>query len=218
MGERIRVFNWSQTPFGPASGWSLALKTLLGIMLANRFPLLLWWGPQYVSIYNDAYRSVLGTKHPWALGLPVSECWKEIWHILQPLIDEPFHGGAATWNDDILLEINRHGFVEESHFTIAYSPVPDQTEPSGIGGVLATVHEITGKVVGDRRVRVLRDLGVQAAEARNGEEACTIAAETLAAHPKDIPFALLYLIDADRTQPGWQDRPESPRKRWPPRR
>ena len=165
-------------------------------LLANRFPLLLWWGPQYVSIYNDAYRPVLGTKHPWALGQPVRECWKEIWQILQPLIDVPFHGGPATWNDDILLEINRHGFVEETHFTIAYSPVPDETVPGGIGGVLAIVHEITGKMVGDRRVLALRNW--RSAEAKTAEEACAISAETLAAHLKDIPFALLYLIGPDR--------------------
>jgi signal transduction histidine kinase len=171
---------------------------MTSFLLANRFPLLLWWGPQYLSIYNDAYRPVLGTKHPWALGQPVSGCWKEIWPILQPLIDTPFHGGPATWNDDICLEINRHGFVEESHFTIAYSPVPDETVPSGIGGVLATVHEITGKVVGDRRVEVLRDLAAQSAKAKTAEEACAIAAETLAAHSKDIPFALLYLTAPDR--------------------
>jgi PAS domain S-box-containing protein len=198
MGERICAFDWSKTPLGPIETWSPALRMMTRVLLVNRFPLLLWWGPRYVSIYNDAYRPVLGTKHPWALGQPVSECWKEIWHILQPLIDTPFHGGPATWNDDICLEINRHGFVEETHFTIAYSPVPDETVPSGIGGVLATVNEITGKVVGDRRVEVLRDLGAQSAKAKTAEEACAIAAATLAPHSKDIPFALLYLIEPDR--------------------
>ncbi len=198
MGRRIRAFDWSKTPLGATATWSPALRMMVSFLLANRFPLLLWWGPQYVSIYNDAYRPVLGAKHPWALGQPVSECWKEIWHILQPLIDTPFHGGPATWNDDIQLELNRHGFVEETHFTIAYSPVPDETVASGIGGVLATVHEITGKVIGDRRVQALRDLGAQSGKAKTAEEACAIAAETLAAHPLDVPFALLYLIDPDR--------------------
>lgn len=149
------------------------------------------------SIYNDPYRPVLGAKHHWALGQPVSECWKEIWHVLQPLIDSPFNGGPATWNDDLFLEINRYGFVEETHFTIAYSPVPGETVPSGIGGVLATVHEITEKVVGERRLATLRDLGGEAAEAKTADEACRIAGKTLAAHDKDVPFALLYLIDAD---------------------
>src|SRR5262249_20318452 len=132
-----------------------------------------------------------------ALGQPASECWAEIWHILQPLIDGPFCGGPATWDDDISLEIHRHGFVEESHFTIAYSPVPDETAPEGIGGVLATVHEISEKVIGQRRVVILRDLGARVGEAKTAEEACAILATGLAAHGKDVPFALFYLIGSD---------------------
>jgi hypothetical protein len=194
----IGGFNWAQTPLGPADAWSPALRMMVRILLVNRFPLLLWWGSDYVCIYNDAYRPVLGAKHPWALGQPVTQVWQEIWPILKPLIDTPFHGGPATWNDDILLEINRHGFVEETHFTIAYSPVPDETVPAGIGGVLATVHEITGKVVAERRVSVLRDLGARSADAKTAEDACAIAATTLAAHAEDIPFALLYLVTPDR--------------------
>jgi hypothetical protein len=96
-----------------------------------------------------------------------------------------------------LLEIDRYGFVEETHFTIAYSPVPDETVPSGIGGVLATVHEITEKVVGERRVVALRDLGARIGEAKTAEEACVIAAETLARHDKDVPFVLFYLLDSE---------------------
>ena len=199
MAGRIRSFDWARTPLGPPSTWSSALRMMVRFLVSNRFPLLLCWGPQYVSIYNDPYRPVLGTKHSWALGLPVSQCWKEMWHILQPLIDTPFHGGSGTCMDDILLEINRRGFVEETHFTIACSPVPDEMVPGGIGGVMASVHEITGQVVGERRVVLLRDLGAQPAEAaKTAEEACAIAAETLAAHSKDIPFALLYLIALDR--------------------
>jgi len=99
--------------------------------------------------------------------------------------------------EDISLEPNRHGFVEETHYTIAHSPVPDEFAPRGIGCVLATVPEITEKVVGERRVAVLRDLGTRASEARSAEEACTVACSTLANHDKDIPFALLYLIEPE---------------------
>ena len=141
---------------------------------------------------------ILGAKHPWAIGQPVSEVWLEIWHILKPLIETPFNGGPATWMEDIPLEINRRGFVEETHFTIAYSPVPDETVPSGIGGVLATVHEITEKVIGERRVVALRDLGARSVEPKTGEEACAIAAEALTRRPQDVPFVLFYLLDQKR--------------------
>ncbi|HET8701461.1 MAG TPA: HAMP domain-containing sensor histidine kinase, partial [Nitrococcus sp.] len=200
MGELIRSKDWSRTPLGPIGTWSQSLRMMTSFLLANRFPLLLWWGPDYIQLYNDPYRPVLGTKHPRSLGQPASACWAEIWNVIGPLIDTPFNGGPATWMEDIFLEINRHGFVEESHFTIAYSPVPDETAPRGIGGVLATVHEITEKVIGERRILILRDLGAHAAEAKTAEGACAVAAETLARYPQDLPFALLYLLAPDGEQ------------------
>jgi PAS domain S-box-containing protein len=198
MGALMRRTDWAATRLGPVDRWSPALRMMVKILLANRFPMLLWWGPDFCQLYNDAYRPILGTKHPQFLGQPVRECWNEIWHILEPLIRTPFEGGPATWMEDILLEINRHGFMEETHFTIAYSPVPDESAPRGIGGVLATVHEISEKVVSERRTMALRDLGAAVLEERSAEEACARAAEILANYPKDIPFSLLYLLDPDR--------------------
>src|SRR4029079_5393875 len=128
MGERIRAFDWSQTAIGPAETWSPTLKTVLRMVLVNRFPQLLWWGPDYVQFYNDPYIPIPGSKHPdVSLGRPARECWPEIWHVIGPLVDRPFSGGDPTWNDDIHLELRRSGFLEETHFTIAYSPVPDDT-------------------------------------------------------------------------------------------
>jgi PAS domain S-box-containing protein len=200
MGERMRSLDWSKTPLGSPERWSQTLRMMVRLLLANRFPILLWWGPQYVSIYNDAYRPILGTKHPWALGLPVKECWSEIWHVLQPLIDTPYSGGPATWLEDLCVEINRHGFIEETHFTVAYSPVPDEAAHRGIGGVVAMVHETTEKVVGERRLRLLKDLGARAATTRSVEEACVDAAKTLARYATDVPFAALYLLNAKTGQ------------------
>jgi len=197
MAQLVREIDWAATPLGPPNQWSPSLRMMVSFLLANRFPLLLWWGPEYIQIYNDAYRPILGTKHPQFLGRPVRECWSEVWHILRPLIDTPFQGGPATWMEDFSLEINRHGFIEESHFTIAYSPVPDETVPSGIGGVLATVHEITEKVIGQRRVGILSELGARLAETQNIDHACATAMEILSRHRKDVPFALLYLVNKE---------------------
>ena len=196
MGALMQGTDWAATRLGPVGTWSPALRMMVRFLLANRFPLLLWWGPDFCQFYNDAYRPILGTKHPQFLGQPVRECWSEIWHILEPLIRTPFEGGPATWMEDIPLELNRHGFLEETHFTIAYSPVPDETAPRGIGGVLATVHEISEKVVGERRTMALRDLGAGVLEERNAQEACARATEILVNYPKDIPFSLIYLLDA----------------------
>jgi PAS domain S-box-containing protein len=198
MGDLMRATDWSKTLLGPAQSWSPALRMMVKFLLANRFPQLLWWGPDFCSLYNDAYIPILGAKHPWALGQPVRDVWHEIWHILKPLVETPYHGGPATWMEDIPLEINRLGFFEETHFTIAYSPVPDETVPGGIGGVLATVHEITEKLIGERRVSILSDLAARSIAPKSAEEACTLAAETLSRHPKDFPFVLFYLLNAKR--------------------
>jgi signal transduction histidine kinase/FixJ family two-component response regulator len=200
MAALMRATDWSRTPLGSVDMWSPALRMMVRLLLSNRFPLLLWWGPGFHQLYNDPYRPVLGTKHPRSLGQPASECFPEIWDVIGPLIEAPFTGGAATWSEDLFLEVLRHGFVEETHFTVAYSPVPDDTAPHGIGGVLATVHETTEQVIGERRMVVLRDLGARSAEAKTAEEACQIAAETMALHPKDVPFALIYLLDRDGKQ------------------
>src|SRR5579862_2348429 len=117
MARLVRELNWAATPLGPVEGWSASLRMMVRIVLANRFPMLLWWGPQYIQVYNDAYRPILGSKHPQFLGRPVSECWTEIWDILKPLIDTPFLGGPATWMEDLEVELLRHGFTEEAHFT-----------------------------------------------------------------------------------------------------
>src|SRR5215475_4421491 len=110
MGALMRARDWSTTPLGPPETWSPSLKMMVGLLLANRFPQLLWWASDYISIYNDAYIPVLGTKHPVALGQPFRDVWPEVQHVLGPLIDTPFHGGPSSWTDDIQLEVQRHGF------------------------------------------------------------------------------------------------------------
>ncbi len=195
VGRLVRAIEWDRTLLGPVESWSASLRTMVRFILANRFPLLLWWGPEYVCIYNDAYRPILGKKHPHAMGRPVKEVWSEIWHVLQPLIDRPFLGGPSTWIEEFPLEINRYGYVEETYFTVAYSPVPDESATRGIGGVLATVHEITEKVIGERRTEALRELASGATEAMSADDACTIAAHILSRHRKDVPFAMIYLAE-----------------------
>ncbi|HXY39589.1 MAG TPA: ATP-binding protein [Vicinamibacteria bacterium] len=197
MGALMRAKDWSRTPLGAVEGWSPALRTMTSILLANRFPMLLWWGQDSISIYNDAYVPVLGVKHPQALGQPVRECWSEIYDVLRPLILTPLKGGPPTWSEDLPLDIRRYAFLEETHWTVAYSPIPDETAPNGIGGVLATVHEITAQVVGQRRGALLRELGVRSAAAESTEAACRSAAAIFARYPDDVPFTLMYLADPD---------------------
>jgi len=196
MGELMRSIDWSTTPLGPIRSWSQALRTMVGLVLRNKFPIVVWWGPRYVQFYNDAFGPILGDKHPNAMGQPGPECWAEIWDVVGPMAEQPMTGGEATWNDDLVVLMNRKGFPEETHFKLAYSPIPDEmAEGAGIGGVIATVAETTSQIYAERQLRTLRDLGARAPESKIPRQACEAAAQVLGANAWDVPFALIYMVD-----------------------
>jgi signal transduction histidine kinase/DNA-binding response OmpR family regulator len=196
MGALMRSIDWSQTPLGPVQSWPQSLRTALSICLDSRFPILIWWGPDLVMLYNDAYRPILGaTKHPRSMGQTGRECWPEIWDLIGPMLEGVLTQGKATWSENQLLPLDRNGYVEECYFTFSYSPIRDET--GGIGGVFTAVTETSSQVLGERRLRTLRELAARATDAQTDEGACRIATDTLAMNQADIPFALLYLLDKD---------------------
>lgn len=144
LGALIRGYDWSSTSIGTPDQWPQSLRTTLSIILNSRFPMFLWWGPDMIQFYNDAYRPSLGIsgKHPTAVGQKAVDCWPEIWHIIKPQIDEVWAGGA-TWNEDLLVPIYRNGAIEDMYWTFSYSPVKD--EAGKVGGVLVVCHETTEK-------------------------------------------------------------------------
>ncbi len=193
MGQRIRSFDWATSPLGPFESWQNSLKTTVRLMLNSRYPMFLWWGPEYINLYNDAYIPVLGARHPRALGVPAAETWREIWHEVGVQADAVYRQGASTWNDQILLVMERYGYPEETYFTFSYSPAPNDN--GGIGGVFCACTEETERVLGERRLRALRQLATATSDARSAEDSCRIAAAALEEHPQDVAFALIYLID-----------------------
>ena len=148
MAETFKRFDWAATPLGARDHWSPSLKLATGIILASSFPMALRWGPDFVLLYNDAYRPILGDKHPWALGRPAREAWSEVWDQIAPLHAALLNGQTPSiFADDLLLRIQRRGTEwDDAHFTLAYSPIEDPTAPTGIGGVLVTAVEITDRV------------------------------------------------------------------------
>src|SRR6185503_18012573 len=195
MGERMRAFDWSSSPVGPAAQWPQSLKTAVSICIGSRYPIVLWWGnPEYTMFYNDGYIPILGvTKHPGWLGRSGRECWKEIWSTVGPMLDSVFETGEATWSEDLLLVMDRNLPHEEAYFTFSYSPI--RGDKDKVDGIFCACYETTGRVVGERRLQTLRDLG--RIEVKSAEEACQVALNTLAANPYDVPFALLYLLADD---------------------
>lgn len=197
IGELARAFDWSQTALGPVETWPQSLKTSVSICLNSRFAIVIWWGKELVTLYNEGYAKILGNKHPDALGIGARELWPEIWHIIGPMLEGVMERGEATWSDNLLLVLERNGYPEEGYFTFSYSPVRD--ESGGVGGVITPVQETTSQVIGERRLRTLRDLAdaARAANAQSGEEVCRLAGQTLAHNPWDVPFAAFYLFSAD---------------------
>ncbi|MBN1239198.1 MAG: response regulator [Gammaproteobacteria bacterium] len=193
-GALMRSMDWASTPLGPTASWPQSLRTTVSTCLNSRFPMLIFWGPSLVKIYNDAYRQMLGDKHPLAMGAPAREVWPEIWHIIAPMLDRVMTFGEATWSENQRLLLERHGFTEETYFTFSYSPIRDET--GQVAGVLDAAAETTRQVIGERRLRSLHAIAQRAASAASDEEACRRAAEALAEHRSDVPFALLYLLDA----------------------
>ncbi len=151
MGELIRSKDWSATTLGPPQNWPQSLRTAISLLLHSRFPMFVWWGPQMITIYNDAYRLIMAEKHPQALGEAGPVVWSEIWDVVGPLANEVMNEGVSNWNEDQLLYINRRGYTEESYFTFSYSPVLD--ESGHVGGVFCACTETTEKVLATRKIR-----------------------------------------------------------------
>ncbi|HVK13789.1 MAG TPA: ATP-binding protein [Gemmataceae bacterium] len=197
MGARTRTFDWSATPVGPAADWPQSLKVAVRILLSSRYAMWMGWGPDFTFFYNDAYaRMTLGPKHPWALGRSAREVWSEIWADIGPRAERVIAAGEATWDERLLLFLERRGFKEESYHTFSYSPIPD--DRGGVGGLLCVVTEETERAIGERRLKTLRELAARTTDAaRSAADACRTAARALADNPHDLPFVLVYLTDGD---------------------
>jgi PAS domain S-box-containing protein len=153
-GALMRATDWSRTPLGPPAHWPNSLKVAVRILLDCRLPMYIAWGRQHTQLYNDAYRPILGRKHPSAMGSSVTETWPEIWPTIGPMWDEVWQGRSHGF-DGFKLTIERHGYFEDCYFNFSYSPVPDDS--GAVGGVLVTFAETTDKVLTEQRVKQERE-------------------------------------------------------------
>ncbi len=195
MGELIRSLNWSQTPVGSVQSWSQSLKSLIKTLLTSLYPMVLTWGAEFTQFYNDAYSQLIGDKHPAALGADIRETLAEAWDTLGPMIQRVMATGVANWTPTLLLVLERAGYREESYFSVSHAPAED--DAGQIVGMLAVCSEVTQQVLGERRLRLLRDLASQAGETRSVQDTCQDLIAVIAAHSLDVPFALLYLRESD---------------------
>ncbi|MEV6490933.1 SpoIIE family protein phosphatase [Actinoplanes sp. NPDC051633] len=196
VGRDLAAVDWELTPLGAPSGWPQSLRTAVDILLSSRFPMWMAWGPQLTFFCNDAYRrDTLGHKYPWALGRPASEVWAEIWGDIGPRIETVLSTGEATWDEALLLFLERSGYTEESYHTFSYSPLRDDS--GSPVGMLCVVSEETERVIGERRMATLRDLGSDPSAIRTERQVLAFTDAQLRGNPRDLPFTLIYLFDGD---------------------
>src|SRR6201985_2495487 len=193
MARRMRAYPWAESALGDPRDWPPSLRTACRICLTSRFPMIVWWGPDLTFFYNDAYLPLLGSKHP-ALGKPGETVWTEIWDIIGPMLASVMTSGDATWSEDLLLPMDRHGYWEETYWTYSYSPLHD--DEGVVRGVFTAVSDTTERVIGARRLAALQDLGSLAGQARSAAEASQLVGRALGG-AADVPFAAIYVRRPD---------------------
>jgi PAS domain S-box-containing protein len=196
MGALMRARDWSATPLGPVELWPQSLRTLVGTILASSIPMVIFWGRDYIQLYNDGYVPIFGHgKHPQALGASGRESWAEVWEYVGPRFDRVMDTAVTSSSEDQLFLLDRRGFIEECYFTFSYSPVRD--ESGRVAGVLSTCVETTHRVIGERRLETLRALSALPARCTRWSEVVDGAVEALGANVHDFCFSALYLRDDD---------------------
>src|SRR6201997_4060133 len=196
IGRDLAAVDWAATPLGLPGSWPQSLQTAVDILLSSRFSMWMAWGPQLTFFCNAAYRrDTLGRKYPWALGRAAREVWAEIWDDIGPRIGTVLATGQATWDEALLLFLERSGYPEETYHTFSYSPLRD--DAGAVVGMLCVVSEDTERVIAERRMATLRDLGSDPSAARTERETLEFAGRQLDRNRQDLPFTLTYLFDDD---------------------
>lgn len=196
MGARMRAKDWSQTSLGPTEQWPQSLKTAVRIMLTSRQAMFVWWGEELINLYNDAYKAILGGKHPEVLGQPAAYVWREIWDQVGPRAESAMLNNEGTYDEALLLIMERNGYPEETYYTFSYSPVPN--DQGGTGGIICANTDDTQRIISERQLALLRELAARTVDARTFDEACSLSASCLATNPYDLPLAMIYLVDPEQ--------------------
>ena len=193
MGELIRGYDWEKTSLGRPETWPQSLKTCVRIMLTSRQPIWIGWGKDLIKLYNDPYKDIVGGMHPWALGQPASAVWKNIWEDIEPLLKTVMEKDEGTYVESQLLIMDRNGYLEETYYTFSYTPIPG--DQGGTAGMICANTDDTARIIGERQLRTLRDLGKSLAKMQTVTDVYQNALKILEDNQKDCPVALLYKVD-----------------------
>src|SRR5258706_11757467 len=148
LGALMRAYDWSSTPLGAPDECPHGLKPAVRIMLRSSQPIWIGWGKDLTYLYNDAYKSIIGGKHSWALGKPAEVVWREVWDVISPWLTTTMNGIAGTYVEAQLLIMERNGYPEETYYTFSYSPIPD--DDGSPGGIICANSDETRRGVRER--------------------------------------------------------------------
>ena len=198
MATLMRGYDWDTHPLGNPNQWPLSLKTALRIMLHSAHPMFIWWSEELYMFHNDSYVPLIGNKHPAALGAKSNEVWAEIWPQMGAVIEGIMQGDNAFYGEELLVPINRKGFMEETYFTFSYSAM--YNDEGRVNGIFCACTEVTETVLAKRRLNVIKDIAAALSGLASLEQAAQAACEVLDGSPEDVPFSLIYLLNEAGTE------------------
>jgi two-component sensor histidine kinase len=197
MARMIQAKDWTAHPLGAPETWPQALRAALGICLHSAFPTAIYWGPELRLLYNDAWSTIPGPRHPAALGAPAREVWHDIWHVIAPQFERVLAAGEGLFLRDQLLPMRRYGAPEETYWSYSFTAIRDGQ--GAVAGVFNSGHETTAEVLGERRMRFLLDVNEALRRASDPREAQRAAAAKLGAHLRAARVGFVELgPDGDR--------------------
>jgi signal transduction histidine kinase/DNA-binding response OmpR family regulator len=192
----LRSADWAATALGPVEDWPEPMRAAVRTVLPSRVPMMVWWGPELIQVYNHAATPVIGGKHPTAIGQRAAECYHEAWAELGPLTETVLAGLGSTFSRDLFLQYERFGYTEETYWTFSCSPICDGDH---VGGLLVACLDTTRQVLAERRLGLLHRLGEISGTAAHGvQEAVRATLAVLEQSRADVPFALAHLFDDSR--------------------
>lgn len=198
LGAIMRDKDWSGTPLGPLASWPQSLLTAVSVMLTAPQPAYVFWGTELAILYNDRGVPFVDGKHPECLGHSIRTVLKEAWPVLGPLVEGVMRTGTPVHLEDLLIPLERIGFLQDGYFTFSYIPI--RNEAAEIGGILVIVNETTAQVLGERRLALIRELSLRAALCHDVGQVLSAASEVLAQAQSDVPFGLLYELRESRAR------------------
>ena len=195
-----KSIDWASTDLGPMEEWPTALRGMCNLIMASPHPAALYWGPNFIALYNEAYTLLAGQKHPQLMGMRYRDAWPEIWHLLEEIFSNALLTGQATMKDDDCLFIQRSGFLEETYFS--WSIIPLVGDDGSVVGLYNPCFEKTRRKIAERRMLTLREVGEKTAAAREVKGFWGQVLKGLEYNNLDTPFALLYSVSDDLESDG----------------